>query len=172
MNKIERMPESSICDAINAYEVYSRLSGLISERMNYIIHFCVETVKGKVSWWDWQNGGDGDDRAPGDFMHSYSKHMPETLTITGEWTHGSKMVFLDKNGNEWDLEWGEIPTCWLYEDFEEEYKNGLKLYQEKLEANASRRKQADTKKKEEKKALIAAAASKLTKEEKKALGIK
>jgi hypothetical protein len=172
MNKVAMLQEADICNVIKAFEHYSAISSTITDRVDYIIRFCVEAVKGKFSWWDWQNGGDGDDRAPGDFMHSYSKHTPDTITITGEWTNGSKMTFIDKNGDEFELEWGEIPTRWLYEEFEEEFKNGLKLYEEKKQAKTAKRKEMDTKQKEERKGLIAAARSKLTKEERKALGLK
>lgn len=172
MEKVCRLAPGDVSHAVSAHESYAALSSLISDRMQYILSFCVEKVGGKVSWWDWQNGGDGEDRAPGDFIHSYSKYTPDTLTITGEWTHGSKMVFLDKDGNEWDLEWGEFPTRWLHEDFEEEYINGLRLYKEKQEQKKEREATSKANKKKEREALVESAKKKLTPEEIKALRAK
>jgi len=172
MIKVLAVQETDICGVIKAHEQYAAISSKISDRMNYIIRHCVEAVGGKVNWWDWQNGGDGGDRAPGDFMSSYSRSDPDALTITGEWTHGDKMTFINKNGDEWELEYGELPVRWLYEDFEEEYANGLKLYREKQDQEKIKTKANKIKQEREKKALITAAASKLTKEERKALGIK
>jgi hypothetical protein len=146
---IQKLTESSINAAVDAHKVYSDIVDKISSRMDYIIHFCVEAVKGKVEWWEWGSGRGYEDY---DFIHSYS---PESLTINGEWKD-SKMVFLDKNGNERDLECGGIPTRWLYEDFEEEYTKGLQLCSEKHKVSKTQ-------------ALIASALAKLTSEEVKAL---
>lgn len=169
MDKTAKLSDGDVGDAIKAHEAYAALSSRISDRMNYIVHFCVEQVGGKVEWWDWQNGGDGGDKAPGDFIHSYSNITPETLDITGEWSHGSKMTFLDKDGEEWDLQWGEFPTRWLHEDFEEEYINGLRLYKEQQEQKKEKDKTKKAKAKEVLDALIASAKSKLTPEEIRAL---
>lgn len=169
---MNKLTEDDIHHAIEAYKSYATFSSRIADRMDYIIRFCVEKVKGKFSWWDWSNGGDSGDRAPGDFMHSYSKHTPDTLQIIGSWTNGHKMVFLDNKGNEWELQYGEIPTRWLYENFEEEYENGLRLYEEAEAKKADKTNQSKAVKKKEREALIASAKSKLTPEERKALKVK
>jgi hypothetical protein len=162
---------TDVRNLIKTYDLYETLHKPVSERMNYILNFCVNLVGGEVKWWDWLNDGEGEDRAPGHFMYSYDRCDSHILIITGVWTEGAKMIFLDKEGSEWTLERGEFPTRWLWEDFETEYKNGLKAYQEKenseVELSKRRRKEKD----KEKKALIASAATKLTKEERKAVGL-
>lgn len=171
MEKVDKLAPGDLAHTISAYKSYSKLSESISNRMNYIIRFCVEKVKGKLSWWDWQNGGEGGDRAPGEVVHSYTQGG-NSLQITGEWTHGSRMIFLDKDGGEWDLSSGDIPERWLHEDFEEEYTKGLQLYQEQQAQTADKRKAAVAQRKQAKAALVASASAKLSPEEKKALGIK
>lgn len=172
MNKPDKLPETALKAAVEAHKVYNTITEKISERMNYIIHHCVEAVGGKVSWWDWPNDGDSDDRAPGDFIRSYSHITPDFLTITWEGSKGDKMVFIGRDGGEYELGWGEIPTRWLYEDFEEEYAKGLKLYQEKQQQKAEKDKERKKQKDQEKKALVASASSKLSPEERKAIGLK
>lgn len=168
MDKINKLPENAVSAALEANKVYVGITEKISVRMNYILNFCVGKVGGKVSWWDWRNGGDGDDSAPGDFMHSYSS---TALDINGEWTNGDRMIFIDKDGGEWGIEYGEFPIRWLFEDFEDEYTNGLKLYKKKLEEQSLKAKGRRIRNSQKKKELVASAAMKLTKEERKALGI-
>lgn len=168
MDKVKKLPEAAIPAVIEASKIYGNAVERIALRVQYIIQFCVKAVGGKFEWWDWQNSDPGS-RADGDFMESYSE---DSITIVGEWTHREEMVIITKDGGEWGLDYGEIPIRWLYEDFEEEYTNGLKLYKEKKKQDAAKKKEKRQEKERERMALVAAAATKLTKEEKKALGIK
>jgi hypothetical protein len=168
MDKIEKLTEYNITAAIEAHKLYIATAGKITDRMNYIIRRCIEIVGGKLDWWDWLGDGDYEDRASGDFVQSYDK---DQLSIRAEWDIKREIIFLDKNGNEWGLAEG-VPTRWLYEDFEEEFTNGLKAYKEKEIRQKEKTKENRVKKAEEKKVLVKQAASKLTKEERKALGIK
>lgn len=168
MDKIKPLLESDICDAIKAHEVYEKAVSKLTDRMNYIIRHCVEVVNGEFQWWDWQNT-DAESHAAGDFMESCSG---ETTQINGEWTNREKMVFLTKDGGEWELAWGEFPTRWLYEDFEEEYANGLKAYAEKQKQRAAKNKEKRLKNAAEQKVVMKKVLAKLTKEERKAIGLK
>ncbi len=153
-----KLPQSTITDALNAYKLYGSLVDQINKRMSYILEFCMNQVNGKLDWWDWTDEKE--------FPNAYS---PETLNITGVWTPRKKMTFIDKNGNECNIEYGDIPTRWIYEDFEEEFTNGIKLYQDKRKEQIAKDTEKQQKKKQEKDALIAAAKAKLTPEELKAL---
>jgi hypothetical protein len=162
---MEKLAPSNITDALNAHKTYAILAEVISKRMTYIIEFCLKTCNGKLDWWDWRNK-EGEENVTGDFIHSYD---PNTLNVVINWKYENKMVFIDKNDEEQDLEWGEFPTRWLYEDFEDEFVNGIKLRQEKVREQAKKDTAKQQKKKQEKDALIAAAKAKLTPEELKAL---
>lgn len=164
---IAKLNESDITAAIDAHKAYAQVVSKITDRMDYITRHCVEVVGGEFDWWDW-NSEDYESHSAGDFMLSYDK---EIIQIRGLWTCTKNNVFIDKHGNEWGIEDG-FPTRWLYEDFEEEFTNGLKAYKEKEKQKAEKAKENKKKRDLEKKALIHAAASKLTKEEKKLLGIK
>ena len=168
MNKIEKIPESHIQAAIDAHKLYAAASSKITDRMNYIIRKCIEIAGGKLDWWDWQCDGDYEDRSSGDFMESYHK---DQLSIRAEWSIKREIIFIDKDGGEWLFQDG-IPTRWLYEDFEEEFTNGLKAYKEKEKQKAEKAKEKRLKDAADQKVLIEKVLSKLTKEEKKALGIK
>lgn len=140
MDKVNKILETDITAAIDAHKVYGKAVVKINDRMNYIIRYCVTMTGGKFEWWDWNSeamaGGkfewwdwsreDYESHSSGDFMLSYNH---DVIQVRGEWTNNDNMAFIDKDGGEWGLEDG-FPTRWLYEDFEEEYTNGLKLYKE------------------------------------------
>jgi len=168
MDKIEKIAESDITAAIDAHKLYAAAMVNITARMNYIIRRCLELAGGKLDWWDWNSDGDYEDQSSGDFMESYDK---DTLSIRAEWNIKREIIFLDRDGDEWGLSDG-VPTRWLYEDFEEEFTNGIKAYKEKEEQKKAKDKENKQKREQEKKTLITQAASKLSKEERKALGIK
>ena len=149
--------------------------------MCYIVEYCITTAGGEIHWWDWENGGEYNE---GSFMDSYD---PVFLHIDGVWS-GNKMKFIAKDGTEWDLDDGNYPTRWLYEDFEEEYNNGRRrwLYEdfeeeynngrrlciEKHKLKKEKTKTSKLQQKAEKETLKASAIAKLTLQEKKALGLK
>ena len=166
--QVSKLAESDITATIEAHKLYNATASKITDRMNYIIRRCLEIAGGKLSWWDWQCDGDYEDQSSGDFMESYDK---DQLSIRAEWNIKSEIIFLDKHGGEWGLQDG-IPTRWLYEDFEEEFTNGLKAYKEKEKQQKEKAKENRLKRAEEKKVLVKQAASKLTKEERKALGLR
>jgi hypothetical protein len=164
---IVKLNEADVAAAIDAHKAYAQAVSKITDRMDYITRHCIKVVGGKFDWWDW-NSEDYESHSAGDFMLSYDK---ETIQIRGLWTCTKNNVFIDKYGNEWGIEDG-FPTRWLYEDFEEEFESGLKAYKEKEKQRAANAKKTKKKNEEKKKALVAAAATKLTKEERKLLGIK
>jgi hypothetical protein len=166
--QVPKLAESDIQAAVDAWKLYTLASSKLTDRMDYIIRRCIEIAGGKLGWWDWLGDGDYEDRASGDFMQSYDK---DQLSIRAEWDIKREIIFLDKNGGEWGLCDG-IPTRWLYEDFEEEFSNGLKAYKEKEKQQKEKAKENKQKREQEKKALITTATAKLSKEERKLLGIK
>jgi hypothetical protein len=153
------IPLITVQDTIDAHAKYAAHLRLLSDRMNYIVHYVFEKVGGKVDWWDW-----GNEDNEGDFIYAFS---PKQLEITGSWNKGEKTKFVSKSGEVLTLD-GYFPTRWLYEDFEEEYTRGLQLYVEKMKEKKNKTK---NEKEQEKQALLTSARSKLTPEEIKALGL-
>lgn len=82
-------------------------------------------------------------------------------------TEGLLPNIIDKKGKTVEINLGFIPKAWLFEDFEEEFTNGVKLYEAKKRANKQKAKQQKREREELKKQVI----GKLTKEERKALGV-
>ena len=73
--------------------------------------------------------------------------------------------------SEWEFEYGEYPQHWLYQDFEDDLKKGIERYEKSEEERKAKAKKKRTAKQKEKDALKASAATKLTKAERKALGL-
>lgn len=149
---MNNLTKETIAEVLEAHKKYSTLSEQIDKRMKFILEFCINTVGGKLGWWDWEDEAD--------FPNAYS---PELLYIAGEWTCGDKMKFIDKNGEEQCFY--SIPTRWLYEDFQDEFVNGIKLYKEKQQAKTKKKQQN----RQNREKLIASAKAKLTAEELKAI---
>jgi hypothetical protein len=82
-----------------------------------------------------------------------------------------EMVAKLKDGSVWEF-YGEFPTRWLFEDFEEELTQGIKDWQKQLAEEIKQKAAKRAAKKAAKEKLKAAAAAKLTPEERKALGLK
>lgn len=155
---------STVNHALVTYQGYCNAVEEIRKRVDYIITHCANVFNATLDWWDWQNEGFED--APGDFIHSYD---PNTLNINVHWEHKEDMNFVNKDGEVDSLSWGEFPTRWLYEDFEEELTNGIKLWQDKLKAKKNKAAEKRKKDKEDKAKLIASAKAKLTPNELKAI---
>lgn len=146
MDKIEKISEDVVNEILKIHKAYAEVERKISDRMNYIVHECVRISGGNIEWWSWQNGDYEDSHADGDFIHSYDK---ETIQINGELNHAYKSIFLTKDGSEWSLVDG-YPTRWLFEDFEEEFTQGLQAYSDKRKQKALKTIEKNRKEKQKK----------------------
>lgn len=144
-----------------AEDLASRAGSLeekITDRLHYIMLNIFNTFSKKDAYWYFYGAGEGE---VGDLWRFYHE---DSISVVVDNCPGESMVILLKDGSEWGLDDG-IPTRWLYEDFEEELKQGKKKYEEKeaqrkLDA-ANKRKQS----KEEAAKLAKIAKSKLSKKE-------
>jgi hypothetical protein len=170
--KVSPIRECVIADLTNAYDLYSKFMSIISNRVNYIVREIASLFKGEVKRWDW---GDGSGEIEGHFTPNMVDD--ESIQLDGERTgSGDEWVaFLkDENGqftDEWEFHWFEFPTRFLYEDFEEELKEGIQKYKEHEAKKKEMEKQKKLEKVKNKKKLLESVKSKLTKEERKALGL-
>lgn len=137
------------------------LEGQILDRITYIIRFWMETFGGKLETWYFDGAAEGD---VGDLRHYMSGTTIHNICTICKPNPNAEMVIIDKDGDEYAWE-SEIPTRWLYEDFEQEIVNGKTLF----EAREKQRKEEKALKKKNQKeadmALVELAKSKLTKEE-------
>lgn len=153
------LDKTVIKNFLEAHRQYSIHASAASERMNYILRYCFDYVGATLNWWDF------DGYTEGDFIGAIGDN---TVSFTGEWRHGERTKFIDTFGKENSLE-NDIPTRWLFEDFEQEFRNGVQQYKDRQSSLKALKTAKKNKKIEEKQALVASAKAKLTKEELQAL---
>lgn len=130
---------------------------IIFNRIEYILKFIFKAFGGELDYWYFDGAEEGE---VGDLFKNYN---PNTIYVIAEGSYNYSVI-IDKFNNEWDFD-GEIPTRWLFEDFEDEVLDGLKEYKKRQE---EKKQKAQTKKAKEKanlEKLVLEAKKKLSKEE-------
>ena len=153
-----------------AYQAYEEYEKKISDRVDYVIKTIAKIFGTKLVWYDWPNGGG---ETSGHFRPNMIKG--ESFQLDGEMKNRSEMVSIincgEKEG-EWEFTWMEIPTRFLYENFEEELESGIKKFKEAEAAKKIKEKEDRERRETTKKQLLETAKQKLSKEERRALGIR
>lgn len=148
---------------------------IIHDRITYIWNTIATVFGVKLDTWYFYGAEEG---SVGEFRYD-----EDVMSVTVEFnkakysdfTQINEMLIITKEGGEWDFAYGEFPTAWLFEDFEDELCEGVLLYTQQKAAKklkAEQKKLKAKKDKENMKILAAAAKKKLSKEELKALGVK
>lgn len=143
---------------------------IIHDRITYIWNTIATVFGVKLDTWYFYGAEEG---SVGEFRYD-----EDVMSVTVEFsnvTQINEMLIITKEGSEWGFEYGEFPTAWLFEDFEDELCEGVLLYTQQKAAKklkAEQKKLKAKKDKENMKILAAAAKKKLSKEELKALGVK
>lgn len=162
----KKLPASFKEDCKEAYDRFAKCSDLIEKRASYVLMTIAKAFGSKLDWWDWENASyEGRDSDIEGHFQPYFLNSG-TMSFHGEFSTGGEKVAIIKEG-EWEFSYLNIPTRFLFEDFEKELKTGILAYQLKLnhEHNEIEIKKAKKKK------LVQSAKRKLSKEEKEALGI-
>lgn len=141
----------------------NRLESQIIGRINYIMGSIFNLFNEDQAYWYFY-GGNGREQEDGSLWDHYSDDLIE-VSVDCE---GYDVCCILQDGSEFDLRNG-IPTRWLFEDFEEELKNGKTQYIAKEKKRLEDAKQARVQKKEANLKLADIAKQKLTKKELKAL---
>lgn len=153
----------------NSLAETSRLESMINDRIEYVLSIWFEAFGGKVINWYFNDASEGSlgdlskNMYPSAIVSIYVDCNPEPKP-----NDNNSMVILNKFGHEYGWE-SEIPRRWLFEDCEEEIKQGKILFDQKLiqkKANAAVKKSLQKKLDA---ALAEQAKAKLSKEELKAL---
>jgi hypothetical protein len=170
--KVSPIRKDVITEAIGAYNLYTKYVSTITDRVNYVIREIASIFGGKIKWWDWGNGG-------GEVDGHFEPDMVdgESIQLSGE-TDGKDWEWVallkDEKGKfteEWEFHGLEFPARFLYEDFEEELKEGIKKYKEQEVKKKEIEKQKRLTRVKNKEKLLESVKTKLTPEERKALGL-
>ncbi len=137
-----------------------QITSKIESRVDFIVKKIISLFGKRLDWYGYANGGDD-----GGFfdVQRYKETVDLNIYVVG----GTDLVVIIEEG-EWGLEQG-FPTRWLFEDFEEEVKEGIAKYKIQKEAQKQKEKELRIQRKEKDLLLAKEARNKLTKEEIKAL---
>jgi len=143
---------------------YAKLKEQLELRVGYIVRKIFEVCGGQLNWWNWDdperltNGNvpsiDGD--AFRIYIFFYKSPKNDTILL--------------KDGTEWVI-FDDIPTRWLWEDFEDELVNGLAAYKEQEQAKLMAAQVKKIENEKRRKEIAQQAINKLTPVEREALGI-
>lgn len=139
----------------------SELENQITERIDYILNVWFKTFGGSLKYWYFDGAGENE---VGDLAKYMGDESIYGLFIECNPNSKNEMVIINKDGSEWGWE-SEIPTRWLFEDFENEIINGKKLYEERAANRKAKKKELTLAKKQEDATLIEEAKKKLSKKE-------
>jgi hypothetical protein len=169
--KIKPLRKDFTNEMIGAYNLYSKYTSVISKRVDYVVREIARIFGGKIDWWDWPKGKDEcDGHFTPDIIEGESVSVDGWKSGGGDW----EAYLKDEKGDfkeSWQFCWFEFPTRFLYEDFEEELIEGIKKYREDKATKKELKKQKELEKVKNKAKLLDSVKSKLTKEERKALGL-
>lgn len=141
------------------------LESQLENRITYILKKIYETFGSQLDYWYTSDAPEGDQ---GDLLRCW-RYNNDTISDLCIHPYLEAVIILN-NGSEWGLH-DDIPSRWLFEDFEEELVNGKRLYEERQAQKKEDARQKRQAKKAEKERLKATAAAKLSPAERKALGL-
>ena len=156
-------------DHFKAWQDAANLAGSLEESINdriqHIISVWMETFGGKLTNWYFDSADEGQMGNLEDHLYSDAVHSIHVDCNPEPQTNDKyEMVIITKDGGEWAWD-SSIPLRWLFEDCDEEIRNGKKLYDEKLKKKKESEAVKKASKKEANEKLVAQAKLKLSKEE-------
>ena len=155
-DKTKPLPPGLVADWKETRHRADVLESKIVDRMDYIIHTVCKTFDVSLETWYFDDAQEGQ-------MGHLTCDDPE-LFAKWDIRDRKEMVILTQDDEEFYFD-NNIPTRWLFENFEEELENGKKRYDEREEEKLKKRLEAT----EYTKKLADSAKKKLTKEELRAL---
>ena len=155
---MKKLDETSERVMLDACKIYNEWLAPFEKRIHYILTVIGKECYGSLDWWDW--------REEGDSFNPDMNMAGGVVSFHAEWRGNSFCNSAIIDGHEWDFS-HEFPIRFLYEDFENELRVGVKTFKEQEQLKKDKAKASREKKKLEKDAAL----SKLSKEDKKALGL-
>lgn len=162
--KVLPLTQGDLTAAEQAYNLWASTENKIANRVSYIIRTIAKIFGGKIEWWDWKNGGG---EVNGHF--EFSMLNGKEFQLDGSKKGGEMDWVSTLKEGEWEFTWLAFPTRFIWEDFEDEVRNGIEKFKESERINAEKEKLRKQEKLSKKQQLLESAKSKLTKEELKAL---
>lgn len=139
----------------------SELENSIADRITYVLDTIYKTFGSSCDNWYFDGAEEGQ---LGDVNRHVDHHEVSGIIAYSKKPSGQDMAVILNNGDEWGLDEG-FPTHWLFEDFEQELKDG----KEKFLKKEAERKELEKAKRDSKKQkdadLAAKAKAKLSKAE-------
>lgn len=138
-----------------------RLEDDITSRITYIITKWFEIFGAKLNTWYFDGA---EENEVGDLSRYMNDNNIWNIYVDSENFPDNELYIIDRFGKEYCWQ-SEIPTRWLFSDFEKEIIEGKKLYEEKEEARKLKRKETTIARKQKDAKLFENAKKKLSKEE-------
>jgi len=147
---------------VAAKAIVGDLEEPIIERIDYILNYWFSAFDGKLDYWYFPDAGEGE---VGDLYSNMTLDTINKFVVCLEKQPSDyEMCIIDQDGDEYT--WcNEIPTRWLFEDFESEIVEGKMKAIKAEEDNKAKRKALLENKKLKDKKLLTEVFTKLSKEE-------
>lgn len=169
MEKIVPITEDIVSEWEKHINLANKFEYTILDRITYVIRFWMETFGGKLDTWYFDGADEGE---VGSLERHMGKDSVDSIYVickpNPKDNDSNASVIIDKFGNEYQWE-SEIPIRWLFEDCEEEIRNGKILFDKHLVQKKADKAVKNSLKKKLDESLANQAKAKLTKEELKAL---
>lgn len=147
----------------------SLLEDVITNRITYILTKWFEAFGGTVNTWYFDGANEGEIGNLFEYMNNdIIWNIRVDMEIYPKSNDRSAFVIIDRFGSEYQWQ-NEIPTRWLFEDFEQEIFDGKTAFEEAEKHRKEKSKLAKSMSKKKQRELAEQAKAKLTKEELKAL---
>jgi len=150
INKVHPIDVGAV-DFLTKEKIYDQARTKLTVRMNYIIKTVFHKCGVKLKWWSFEDSEGHDD------IHVRQKYLGYENEFDD---NPEKLVIIDKDGDELEL-YSSVPTRWLWEDFEDELTNGIKLFRSKTKEETDKELEEINRQK----CILRRAKRKLTKEE-------
>lgn len=157
--KHRKLDKSIISDLKEAKKALGIIEGKVFDRIDYILHFVFETFDNTLHNWYFEDANEGG-------MGNLYMDKDWIYDIFTDATCQNNMVMFLKDGKQYEYD-GIFPSRWLFEDFEEEVLQGKQAWIDEQEAKKKKSKKA----KETRNAKREEVLNKLSKEERKLLGV-
>jgi hypothetical protein len=164
MKMLTKLELSTITEYAEKKEQFEACRGKIIDRMNYIIRSIFEICGGKLDWWDLKND---DPEYRSSIIKPEINMFDDFVSFYAVGSLKNDCI-VDKNGNGIFIR-EEFPKRWLWEDFEDEIKNGLAEVKRREELSKLHAQKKEKEKLEKQEQIKQQVLAKLTPEEIKAL---
>jgi len=143
MNKVDPISNSTISYWKKLRQEADEVENVITDRIDYILHFIFNFEKAKLHSWYFEGASEGEIGNLGSYLGSDGT----IYSIVTDGSNFSGYSYILKDGTRWSYE-GILPYRWLFEDFESELIEGKQKFDEKEKLRKLQLKEKKEKKKQ------------------------